>query len=543
MNTLDTLPVHPRTGLRAIGMGKRGPIWPVMGASDDHKDDAPTLTYSQARNRADEVHARMEQIAELDKPTDEENEEFRALGAEFDSLVNHMSRLERAAELARVRSTHEQIGKPQSGGQRRMRVEAGSSQGGRGDYDRDAILEPDSIEDCRFRDPWNLSEMRTFGRDAEEVKGELRARALSAIEKMQGASDNVRAAATHIIERFDDEDSTLARQCLATSSPAYLRAWSKMARNPHAAILTEEEKRAINEVRAMGLTKADGGYLVPFQLDPTVIITSNGSLNDIRRFARQVVATGDVWHGVSSAAVQWSWDAEFEEVSDDSPEFGQPEIPVKKAQGFVPISIEALQDEANVTETVALLFAEGKDELEAVTLTTGTGQGNQPTGIVTALAGTAAEIAPVTAETFALADVYAVYEQLAARHRRQGAWLANNLIYNKIRQFDTQGGAGLWTTIGNGEPSQLLGRPVGEAEAMDANWNTSASADNFVLLYGNFQNYVIADRIGMTVEFIPHLFGTNRRPNGSRGWFAYYRMGADVVNPNAFRLLNVETAS
>ncbi|MDQ1249975.1 MAG: phage major capsid protein, partial [Actinomycetota bacterium] len=41
--------------------------------------EGPTLTYSQARNRADEVHARMEQIAELDNPTDEENVEFRSL--------------------------------------------------------------------------------------------------------------------------------------------------------------------------------------------------------------------------------------------------------------------------------------------------------------------------------------------------------------------------------------------------------------------------------------------------------------------------------
>lgn len=32
------LPVHPRTGLTAIGFGKRGPIWPVAGGSEDHDD-------------------------------------------------------------------------------------------------------------------------------------------------------------------------------------------------------------------------------------------------------------------------------------------------------------------------------------------------------------------------------------------------------------------------------------------------------------------------------------------------------------------------
>ena len=86
--------------------------------------EGPTLTYSQARNRADEVHARMEQIAELDNPTDEENVEFRSLGEEFDTLIGHMTRLEREAELARIRSAHTQVVRP---GQPRLRVEPGAS--------------------------------------------------------------------------------------------------------------------------------------------------------------------------------------------------------------------------------------------------------------------------------------------------------------------------------------------------------------------------------------------------------------------------------
>lgn len=502
-----------------------------------------TMTYSQSVNRIAEIEARMVELSEMDHLTPELESEYQELRDEVFQVDEHRKRLERADELAQVKRVKGQV--DVSVRSRGFRVERGTqSQGSRADYDRDAILEPDSVEDCRFRNPWDLSEVRTFGREPGAVAGELRARALAAIEKMSGASDNVRQAATNIIEQFDDKDSRLAKQCLVTSSPAYLRAWSKMSRN-HQHLLTAEEARALSEVRAMSLTDNAGGYLVPFQLDPTVIITSNGSLNDIRMFARQVVATGDKWHGVSSAAVSWSWDGEAAEVSDDAPSFGQPAITVHKAQGFVPISIEALEDEQNVTQTVATLLAEGKDELEAEALISGLGDGsNQPVGIVTALAGTASEVAPATPETFALADVYALYGALPARHRSRGAWLANNLIYNRIRQFDTNGGAGLWEYLGGDRPAQLLGRPVGEAEAMDGTWNTSATADNFVTIFGNFQNYVIADRVGMTVEFIPHLFATgNNRPNGTRGWYAYTRMGADSVNDNAFRILNLETAS
>jgi HK97 family phage major capsid protein len=330
--------------------------------------------------------------------------------------------------------------------------------------------------------------------------------------------------------------------CLATSSPAYLRAWSKLARN-NGHSLTPEEQRSIEQVRAMSLTDAAGGFLVPFQLDPTVIVTSAGSRNDIRQVARTVVATGDVWNGVSSANVSWSWDAEAAEVSDDSTTFAQPSIPNYKAAGFVPISIEALEDEQNVTQEVGRLLAGGKQDLEAVAFITGAG-GTQPTGIVTALAGTASEINAATDDVFALADVYTVQGALPARYRANASWLANNLIYNKIRQFDTSGGGGFWTNLNADRPPQLFGRSALEAEAMDGTITVAGAVSNYVLIFGDFSNYVITDRIGMSVEFIPHLFHTgNNRPSGSRGWYAYYRTGADSVNDDGFRMLDVASVA
>lgn len=504
-------------------------------SDEKEKDSAPTLTYSQSRNRADEIQSRMEQIGELDKPTDEENAEFRDLGEEFDGLVEHMGRLERAAELARVRSAASGITQPAA---KRLRLERGSnSQSSRDDYDRDAILEPDSIEDHRFRHPWDLSEVRTFDRPQAEVAAELRARALSAIEKMSGCNDNIRAAATNIIEQFDDTRSSLAKQCLATSSPAYLRAWSKMARNAGHS-LTPEESRAIESVRAMSLTDTAGGFLVPFQLDPTVIVTSAGVRSDIRQVARQVVATGDVWNGVSAANVSWSWDAEASEVSDDSPTFAQPSIPNYKAAGFVPISIEALEDEANVQQEVGKLLAGGKMDLEGTAFITGSGS-NQPTGIITALVASSPTVIVTTAtEALVIAEIYKLQGALPARYRANASWLANNLTYNLIRAFDTSGGGGFWTNLLQDRPPQLLGRSAIEAEAMDG--TISAGAENYMLVFGDFSNFVITDRVGMSVEFIPHLFHTsNNRPSGSRGWYAYYRTGSDSVNDGGFKLLNV----
>lgn len=230
-------------------------------------------------------------------------------------------------------------------------------------------------------------------------------------------------------------------------------------------------------------------------------------------------------------------------MSDDSPSFGQPSVPIYKAAGFVPISIEGIQDMANVTQEVGKLFAEGQADLEGTALITGSGSG-QPTGIVTALVASSPTVIVNAAadDTFALADVYNLQGSLPARWRRNASWLANNAIYNKIRQFDSSGGNGAWGQLGEDRRPGLFNRPAVEAEAMDGTITTSGANHNYALIFGDFSHFVVARRLGMTVELIPHLFGANRRPTGQRGWYAWYRVGSDSLNDNAFRMLDVVSA-
>jgi HK97 family phage major capsid protein len=350
---------------------------------------------------------------------------------------------------------------------------------------------------------------------------------------MDGASDDRREAASKLLSRWDDREGNLSKLVLATSSPDYLSFWGKSLRAGAVAAFTPEETAAAN--RAMSLTDSEGGFMVPFQLDPTVIITDDGSLNEIRNVARQVVATGDVWNGVSSDAVSFSWDAEAVEASDDATTFAQPTITIYKGVGFVPISIEALQDESNVTGTIADLLAFGKNVQDAAAFATGTGSA-QPFGIVTALAGGASEADSATTDVYAIADLYATQGNLPARYRPNASWLANNAIYNLTRQFAEP--SGFWVDVSDDRPAQLVGKRAYESEDMDG--TLTALADNLVLIFGDFSNYVIADRVGMTVEQIPHLFGTpNNLPTGQRGFYAFYRLGADSVNDGAFSMLNV----
>ncbi|WP_202915137.1 MULTISPECIES: hypothetical protein [unclassified Mycolicibacterium] len=56
-----------------------------------------------------------------------------------------------------------------------------------------------------------------------------------------------------------------------------------------------EAYRAVDAVhteqRAMGLSDAAGGYMVPLTLDPAIMLTSNGSTNPLRQISRVVQTT------------------------------------------------------------------------------------------------------------------------------------------------------------------------------------------------------------------------------------------------------------
>ncbi|UGT65321.1 phage major capsid protein [Nocardia gipuzkoensis] len=477
------------------------------------------LTHKQAVQREKDIQDELERLKAKTEKTAEDQAKVGPLVEEFRKVHAHRLDLEHDAALAEVRSA---TGAPLKAddadlGPARAETEVidrtrGASLGG------------------KYRNPWDTSEVR-YGRNG--TAHELRERALDAIERMPHASDKVREVSTNLVETH--EGTRMAEMVLTTTSPEYSSAFTKVIRaRGQMAALNSSEQQALS--RAMSLTDANGGYLVPFQLDPTVIIAANGSFNEIRKIARVVQVTSDVWHGISTAGVTGSWDAEGTEVSDDSPTIDQPAIPVHKGAVFVAQSFEVQEDATGLAGEVAKMIAFEKDRMEAVAFVTGSGSG-QPTGIVTALTGTSSVVTSTTTDTFAVGDVYKLDGALPARYAANGSWLGHRTIYGLMRQFDTNGGSALWGQLADARSTTLLGRPDYVAEAMDG--TVTALAENYVLIFGDFSNYVIADRLGTTLSYIPHLFGANGRPTGQSGWYAHFRVGADSVNDAAFRMLNV----
>ncbi len=404
---------------------------------------------------------------------------------------------------------------------------------------------------ARGDDIWDLTTIRSSVSNPAEARTELHERARRAIELAVFPDTRIRREdAQHHIERLlerDTQQGELGRLIMATGSPTYRRAFRKYMAGQQ---LNAEEQRAYalgEEIRAFSLGTT--GIPIPYTLDPTVLPVSNSVVNPLRAISsvEQIVGANQ-WRGLTAAAVTASRVAEGTEATDNTPTLAQPTIDTSKAHCFVPFSIESGQDWSGMDAAMARLIADAKDDEEATAFATGNGAPPNPFGVLTGATGTTPA---ATGLTITAANLYSLEGALAARFRPRAQFVANRAMYNIIRALDTAGGAQLWLRIGDGVPNnpasdggngntglRLLGYPVNELSTMSA---TVVNATKIMLL-GDFSYFKIIDRVGMTVEVVPHLFGaTNRYPTGQRGFYAYWRNGSKVIDPVAFRALTGTT--
>lgn len=477
------------------------------------------MTVEERSARQSEIRARLAEIdneyngAEL--PGDIQ-EEWDGLNAEHDdherAIQSDAKRKERIRRLAAIEGGTERVSEPV-------------------DYsDRNVVTRPDNIYD--------LSAVRQRARSVDDLGMLYRENALRALEGARFGIERSKAQeqVSKLLDTIDDEQGTLARRILVTGSPVYERAFGKATKALNTNGLTAEEQRAL----AVG-ADASGGYAVPFQLDPTIILTSDGVINPLRQLADVKQIVGKEYQMVTSAGVTVTRAPEAQEASDNSPTLGQPVVRPKRVQGFVPFSVELEQDWGALRSELTGLLNEAKEEEEATSFVLGDGTGDNPGGVIGTL-DSGSNVA-ATGEGVAVADIYAMEEALPPRFRARAQWLANRSIYNRVRQLDTTGGANLWVRLAAGLPPELIGYPAHELSTMDGTINPAEAGTNKVLLFGDFSKFLIVDRVGMSVELIPHLFGSaNRYPTGQRGLFALWRNNSVIKTENAFRLLVVTTA-
>lgn len=456
---------------------------------------------------AEAIRARLADI-NPDNLTTEQADAFEADAARFSDIEADLAKIdERAAKLDAIRSG-------------KLETVTG---------DQRDIVAPTVLKRSADRDLYDID-----GAGRSTSAKDIVERAMTAVERNAERSytDEQRDATTRLLERSTRSTAKIAEYILQTGSPEYQAEFEAFV---------QTQGRSFGPLlqrAAMSLTTANGGAMVPYILDPSVMLSNSGVNNPVRQLARvETIAGSNEWRGVTSAGVSAEWLAEGSQAADASPTFTQPAIPTFKGAAYLFGSYEVLADSGFASQVQALIM-DAKDRLEGTAFTTGNGT-TAPQGFVTGKVAAGSLVASATTDTFAVADVYNTQAGLAPRFRNsRSAWMANVSIMNRIRQFDTNGGSSLWAQLAAAAPANLLGQPIYETSDMDG--TITALADNYVLAYGDWASaYVIVDRVGVEVYYDNLVLGANQRPTGQAGFFAFWRTGGEVVVPEAISLLNV----
>lgn len=470
------------------------------------------MTLAELRAALEAARARLTELAAVEGDlVDERATEWETLEAREAELVDQIethneTRAERVRE-SRARWQSTQVGTKQETGPLDARGIAGlPSREIRGRVD--AILGDDEIADHLTSD------------QKADLRQKTRVRSIAA----DGSGDVI------------SDGARIARLLIATSAEAYRSAFAQISHSSMP-ILSPEEGRAVLAARAMSIgSDPAGGFAVPVVIDPTIILTSQGSENPILGRARIETITNDEWKGVSSAGVTWGFRAEAATSPDVSPTIGQPIVTTRRADGTIKYSIEAGMDWPGFAQEMATLLGEGYSELLVQKLTLGTQGSNEPNGLISKLDATvASERELAVAATITANDFYGLWKALPRRFRNKATWMSSTGVQNAVRQLGTTF-ANFSVDITAADMPRIMGRDYEQNDYMsDVVTGTGLQP---LAVVGDFKGYLVAQRAGMTVEPIPLIFDvTTNMPTGERGWFAWARIGADVIVPNAFRLL------
>ena len=207
---------------------------------------------------------------------------------------------------------------------------------------------------------------------------------------------------------------------------------------------------------------------------------------------------------------------------------------------YVRYSFALEGDVVGFPQELQKILVDAADRLMAEAYTIGNGT-TEPRGVITALVGTASEInAAVGAVT--AADPLALQAALPPRFSPNAKFMASLPVINMLAALDTSDQR--QPPLPGDRQGRLLNRPLVENSDMDSAINATVTANNYVLLYGDFQNFIIiVDRVGITFEVVQHVLGANQRPTGERGGLLWFRTGSNVATINAFRLLDVPTTA
>tara|TARA_R110000824_G_scaffold135553_1_gene298852 strand:- start:8342 stop:9268 length:927 start_codon:yes stop_codon:yes gene_type:complete len=280
------------------------------------------------------------------------------------------------------------------------------------------------------------------------------------------------------------------------------------------------------------LTDAEGGFFVPEAFvsgtihDPGV----PGSL--LRPISTVVRVASKDGYVPTIAGATWAAIAEEAAFSDQTPTVGQVAFSIEKSGGLVKVTRELLEDSAiNLPAMLSQIFQEAAGRFEDAGILNGNNTA-QYDGI---LGSGVADYVMAATGALTTADLTGIFYTLNSQFRQNATWVMPSLITKQVNTIQsTAAGVTGIASLTSSPDANLLGKAVVNTDDTSNNgFSTALAANNEIAILGDFKNYYIFDRVGMSIRRNDSLY----MGNDQIGFFATKRGDGQIGLTDSFKIL------
>jgi HK97 family phage major capsid protein len=255
-----------------------------------------------------------------------------------------------------------------------------------------------------------------------------------------------------------------------------------------------------DEIKAMQEdTDAEGGYFVPEEFINQVIHDPGVPGSQLRPNCTVIRVASKDGYVPTLASASWAAIAEEASFSDQTPTVGQVAFSIEKSGGLVKVTRELLDDSAvNLPSLLSQLFTEAAGRFEDAGILNGNNTA-QYDGI---LGSGVADYVMAATGALTTADLLGIFYTLNSQFRQNATWVMPSLITKFVNSIQsTAAGVTGIDSLTASPDTALLGKPVVNTDDTSNNgFSTALAANNEIGILGDFRNYYIFDRVGMTIR-------------------------------------------
>ena len=288
-----------------------------------------------------------------------------------------------------------------------------------------------------------------------------------------------------------------------------------------------------NAVESRDLYKGSlsaGGYLVPVDLEARIIEKARES-SVMRQLGQVITLSTDTDIPVEGNVPSFAYIAEKGAYGETDASFAVKQLRAYKAGAIVKVSEELLADSAvDLIDYLGTKFGQALADLENSSFVAGNGSGKPRGFILDATVGvTAAATGAITFD-----EVRSLPFKLHDAYQARAAFIMHKETALAIALLKDSNGQYYWSLQEQvGRPRTLLGYPVYTVSTMP----TIATAAKVIAL-GDFSNYLIAERQGMTIQKLVELYSGS----GQIGFRVNIRHDGLLLLAEAVQLLQMKTS-